>query len=64
MWALYIACALALLGELVIDRYAEVGADGYFGFYGVYALIVSVILVLAAKLLRKLVTRPEGYYDV
>jgi hypothetical protein len=39
------------------------GFDGNFGFYGAYGFIGSVFLVLVAKQLRKLLKRPEGYYD-
>ena len=37
--------------------------EGWVGFYGVYGFIGCTILVLAAKLLRKVVMRNEDYYD-
>ena len=37
--------------------------EGWFGFYGVYGLVGCVLLVLAAKVLRKVVMRSEDYYD-
>jgi hypothetical protein len=46
-----------------VHRHAEAGFDGLFGFYGVYGFVACVSLVLAAKVLRKLVMRPEDYYD-
>jgi hypothetical protein len=60
LWA--IGIGLALL-DLVVHRHAEAGFDGLFGFYGVYGFVACVSLVLAAKVLRKLVMRPEDYYD-
>ena len=34
-----------------------------FGFYGLLGFIACVVLVLAAKQLRKVLMRPEDYYD-
>jgi hypothetical protein len=34
-----------------------------FGFYGFYGFIGCVGLVLGAKALRKVLFRPEDYYD-
>ena len=55
--------ALLVIGDLVIHRHAETAFDGWFGFYGVYGFVACVALVLAAKLLRRIVMRPEDYYD-
>lgn len=57
-----IGIALVLL-DLAVHRHAEVGFDGLFGFYGLYGFVACVALVLAAKLLRRAVMRPEDYYD-
>lgn len=57
-----IGIALVLL-DLAIHRHAEAGFDGLFGFYGLYGFFACVALVLAAKLLRRAVMRPEDYYD-
>ena len=63
-WALYIACAIAMLLDFVIHRHGETGFDENFGFYGAYGFIGSVLLVLVAKnILRRIVMRPEDYYD-
>jgi hypothetical protein len=53
---------LALL-DLVVHRHAEAGFDGWFSFYALYGFIACVGLVLAAKALRRVVMRPEEYYD-
>ena len=60
LWA--VGIGLVLL-DLVIHRHAEAGFDGLFGFYGLYGFVACVALVLAAKLLRRAVMRPEDYYD-
>jgi len=60
LWAFGIAL---LLLDFVVHRHAEADFDGVFGFYGVYGFVACVALVLAAKLLRRGVMRPEDYYD-
>ena len=61
--AVWVACGLLLLVELFIDKHGEVGIEHWFGFHGFYGFVACVGLVLAAKLLRRLVIRPEDYYD-
>lgn len=57
------AVGLLLLGaDLAVHRHAEVGFDGGFGYYGFYGFVACVVLVLAAKLLRRAVMRDEDYY--
>lgn len=53
---------LALL-DLVVHRHAEAEFDGWFGFYALYGFFACVALVLAAKVLRRMVMRAEDYYD-
>ena len=53
---------LAIL-ELVVHRHAEAGFDAWFAFYALYGFFACVALVLAAKVLRRIVMRPEDYYD-
>jgi hypothetical protein len=64
----FAACALLL----AVDVFALVGwydKHPHFlwekipGFYGFYGLGACVALVLMAKQLRKVVMRPEGYYE-
>ena len=63
-WALYIVCAAVILLDFPIHRHADSSFDGNFGFYGAYGFIGSVMLVLVAKnILRRIVKRPEDYYD-
>jgi hypothetical protein len=52
-----------VLADLVVHRHAETAFDGWFGFYGLYGFVACVALVLAAKLLRRVVMRREDYYD-
>jgi hypothetical protein len=61
--ALYAVCALVALLDFVIHRHVEFSAEGFPAFYAIYGFVGSVFLVLSAKQLRKLLKRPEDYYD-
>ncbi len=62
-FSVWIACGLLLLAELFVDKHGEVDIEHWFGFHGFYGLVACVLLVLAAKLLRRMLIRPENYYD-
>lgn len=63
LYALYAACALLLAADLFYHKHAILDFEGWFGFYGAYGFAACVALVLAARELRKLVSRPLDYYD-
>jgi hypothetical protein len=63
-----IFCALILALDLFVRRHlsfehGELPVEGWFGFYAFYGFACCVLLVLAAKQLRKLLRRDEDYYD-
>ena len=60
---LWVFGGFLVLADLVVHRHAETPFDGWFGFYGFYGFVACVALVLAAKLLRRVVMRGEDYYD-
>ena len=61
---LVVVGAVLLLADLLVHRHEEFGWAGWFGFYAAYGFFACVALVLAAKeVLRRLVKRPEDYYD-
>lgn len=62
-YAVWISCALLLGVELLIDKHVETAVEHWFGFHGFFSLIACVALVLGAKLLRRVVSRPKDYYD-
>jgi hypothetical protein len=59
----FVCCAALLLADLVVHRHLEHAMESLFGFYAVYGFVACVILVLAAKQLRKMVMRDEDHYD-
>jgi len=69
VYGLYTVCAFLLAVDLLdifgvlYDKHVHHDFESWFGFYGFFGLIGSVGLVLASKLLRKVVMRREDYYD-
>ncbi|MBE0546848.1 MAG: hypothetical protein IH627_04140 [Rubrivivax sp.] len=61
--SVWVVCALLLVVEPFIDKHGETDIEHLFGFHGFYGLVACVALVLAAKLLRRVLMRPENYYD-
>lgn len=62
-WGLVVVCAALLLADFFYDKHAKFALEDVFGFYGIFGFVCCVFLVLAAKELRKLLKRPEDYYD-
>ena len=63
LWILYLACALLVALDLFIHRHVIHTWESLWGFYGFYGFAACVALVLIAKQLRKILKRPEDYYD-
>ena len=60
----YALCGLLFVLDFIIHRHASRDWEQLPGFYAIYGFVAFVVLVLVAKLLRKLVMRREDYYDV
>lgn len=64
LWALYVACAVSVVLEVVM----RAGHIGHFekmtGLYAMAGLLGGVVLVFVARdFLSRIVRRPEDYYD-
>jgi peptidoglycan/LPS O-acetylase OafA/YrhL len=59
---LYAVSALLVGLDLFVHRHTEHPWEHVKAFYPLYGFVGIVILVLAAKGLRRLVMRPEDYY--
>lgn len=59
----YGLCAAMLAIDVFFPKHGPFAIEHLFGFYGIYGFVACVTLVLLAKLLRRLVMRPEDYYD-
>lgn len=62
-YALYAACGLLFLIDLFVTKHGPFAVEHVFGFYAVFGFSAYVALVAAAEVLRRLVMRPEDYYD-
>ena len=64
-WVLgvFLVISVITLGiDLFFDRHTDHRFESLAGFYGIWGFVSCVVLVLAAKQLRKLVMRGEDYY--
>jgi drug/metabolite transporter (DMT)-like permease len=49
--------------DVVLQRHDDLGFAETWGFYALYGFVGIVSLVLTAKGLRRLVKRPEDFYE-
>jgi len=54
---------LLVVLDWVVERHEDLHAAAAFAFYALYGFVACVILVLAAKALRRVLKRPEDYYE-
>lgn len=59
----YGICALVMVIDVLVPKHGPFAIEHVFGFYGLFGFIACVALVLIAKQLRKVIMRPEDYYD-
>ncbi|MGV0006200.1 MAG: hypothetical protein ACNYPG_06215 [Candidatus Porifericomitaceae bacterium WSBS_2022_MAG_OTU9] len=63
-WRLFMAaCAATLLLDFTQLRYGERIVESWWGFYGIFAFCACVGVAMAALLLRRLLLRPQDYYE-
>ena len=62
-YLVYAVCGLLLLIELIYHRHAYFALESTFGFYAAMGFGAYLTVVFTAKGLRRLVRRPEDYYD-
>jgi hypothetical protein len=63
VYGLYGICALLLAIDVLIPKHGPFAIEHFWGFYGIYGFVACVGLVLAARLMRRVLMRPEDYYD-
>lgn len=54
--------ALSLLAGLWVHQHQFIGIEDSFGFYGGYGFLACLVMVGLAKLLGRLLKRPDDYY--
>jgi len=63
IWALVIVCAGLFAADGFYHKHPHFAAESFFGFYAIYGFVMCVGLVVAAKMMRKVLMRSEDYYD-
>jgi hypothetical protein len=63
MYLFYAACAVLVGIDIFIPKHGPFAIEHYFGFYAVLGFIACAGIILGAKLLRRVLMRPEDYYD-
>ena len=55
--------ALLFIADGFYDKHPHFAAENFFGFYAIVGFVAFLLIVLAGKQLRKVLMRPENYYD-
>ena len=61
--AVAVICALLVASDFAIEKHGHYGFETWVGFQGAYGFVACVVLVLAAKQIRRIVKRDRDYYD-
>jgi hypothetical protein len=59
----YVVCAILIAIDVFVPKHGPFAIEHWLGFYGFFGFLACVALVLIAKQLRKVLMRPEDYYD-
>ena len=59
----YVICGLLLAIDVFVPKHGAFAVEHVWGFYGIFGFFACVALVLIAKQLRRVLMRPEDYYD-
>ena len=60
----YVICGLLFAADFVVHRHVSHDWEQLPAFYALYGFIACVLLVLIAKLIRRVLMRKENFYDV
>jgi len=62
----FILCGIFFVLDVIfffVHKHSEFSFDGWFGFFSVYGFVSCSLIVIIAKELRKVLMKPEDYYD-
>lgn len=63
VWILAVVSFVLIVADLFFHKHIILDFENWFGFYGVFGALSSLLLVLVARQLQKFLTREEDYYD-
>ena len=61
--AFYVICGVLVAVDVFVPKHGSFAIEHLFGFYAWFGFLACVALVLVAKQLRRVLMRPEDYYD-
>ena len=64
LYGFYAALAILVLLDIVVHRHHYHPWEALFGFHAWYGFAACWILVVIAKQMRRVLMKPEDYYDV
>ena len=62
-WGLVVVCILLGVADLFVHRHVHFSWESFPNFYGFFGFAAFWCVVIAGKNLRKILWRPEDYYD-
>lgn len=62
-WTAVALLVLLLVLDLLAPKHAEFAWEAAGGFFAAWGFVACAVLVLLARVLRRVMTRPEDYYD-
>ena len=63
LWVVFIAVlVLTVVADFFVDHHGVFGIDGTVGFYAWYGFLSCLVLVVGAKALGAVLSRPDDYY--
>lgn len=63
VYGLYALCVALLIADLLYVKHVHFTFERVFGFFAAFGFVAYVSIVMSAKLLRRLLSRPEDYYE-
>ena len=63
LYGFYALCAVLLAADFIIHRHTYHSWEQLPGFYPIFGFAACVALVLVATQMRKMLMKPENYYD-
>ena len=63
LYAFYAVCALLVVLDIFVPKHGPFAAEHYLGFYSVVGFVACAGIIWGAKQLRRILMRPEDYYD-
>ena len=59
----YVVCVILVIADFIIHRHTTMEWEKIPAFYAMYGFVACVLLVVLAKIMRKILMRKEDYYD-